>query len=75
MASLLSLFPASQRPTSKRKDVIKSSLDMNEPFGLTIALASVHAGAGFMARHTQLTVRGEVKGSVNSASEATIAFM
>jgi long-chain acyl-CoA synthetase len=42
IAGLLSLFPADKRPTSA--DVIGSSVRLDTPFGMTIALAAVFTG-------------------------------
>jgi len=48
-AGFLSTFPADKRPTAALKDTIGSGIDINTPFGLTLLLTSVYAGASFMA--------------------------
>ncbi len=44
MAGIMALFPADKRPSSR--DVVASSLSLNTPFGLALALAAVWCGAG-----------------------------
>lgn len=44
IAGLLSLFPADKRPSMALQDVVASSVPLNTPFGMTIALASVWSG-------------------------------
>lgn len=44
MAACLSAFPASLRPAPQMKDAIQSCVDINEPFGLGLMLASLHSG-------------------------------
>lgn len=44
IAGLLSAFPADKRPTAG--DVVGSSVHIDTPFGMTIALAAVWCGAG-----------------------------
>jgi len=45
IAGLLSLFPADKRPTAA--DVVGSSIRLDTPFGMTVALASVYTGKLF----------------------------
>lgn len=44
MAGIMALFPADKRPSPR--DVVASTLSLNTPFGLTLALATVWCGAG-----------------------------
>lgn len=44
ISALMSLFPAAKRPSPQLADAIFSELDINEPIGLTIMLASLYAG-------------------------------
>jgi hypothetical protein len=45
IAGLLSLFPADKRPSGAIRDVVASSVKLETPFGMTIAMASVYSGA------------------------------
>lgn len=47
IAGLLSLFPAHKRPSPTSKDVVASCIPLNEPVGLSLALASLWSGAGY----------------------------
>ncbi|UOH79436.1 hypothetical protein LQV05_000441 [Cryptococcus neoformans] len=47
IASLLSIFPADKRPSSKLHDVVASAVRLDTPLGMTIALASIWNGAGY----------------------------
>jgi long-chain acyl-CoA synthetase len=42
VAGVMSLFPADKRPTSL--DVVGSSIRLDTPFGMTVALASIYSG-------------------------------
>jgi hypothetical protein len=44
ISSILSIFPASLRPALRTGDTIKSSVNVNEPFGLGLMLGAVYAG-------------------------------
>lgn len=44
IAGLLSLFPASKRPSAGLNDVVASSVRLDTPLGMTIALAAIWSG-------------------------------
>ncbi|BEJ13701.1 hypothetical protein CspHIS471_0308750 [Cutaneotrichosporon sp. HIS471] len=44
MAGIMALFPADKRPGPR--DIVASTLSLNTPFGLTLALATVWCGSG-----------------------------
>ncbi|ORX35025.1 hypothetical protein BD324DRAFT_609750 [Kockovaella imperatae] len=47
VAGVLSIFPPDKRPSAALRDVVASSVRLDTPFGMTIALASIWCGASF----------------------------